>query len=346
VSQIGPINSYSYCAVQNDQSESELNFDAAAENDGESSRFYIRFKDPNVVVGNTGQGGDWRLQPNSCCIDKGVTLSNQTPADLDGNPRIWNDTVDLGAYEISIVNMQEEICEGDDYDFFGMILNEAGHYTTIIGCILYELDLTVKPLNIIPLEDEICKGESYDFFGILLNETGNYTYSTIDCNTYELDLTVNPLPVLICSSDTIIEQGQSVQLYASGADSYLWSTGETTETITVSPTMDTTYFVTGFSYNGCSTTAHIIVRVNTGCEELDGIEKPSLYPNPANDKVEIFMPLIDEVEVFNLLGTQMERVKAERMVVELDTSAYPSGVYVVHIRQLNNHTYAKLIIQH
>ena len=230
--------------------------------------------------------------------------------------------------------------------FFGMILNEAGHYSTIIGCIVYELDLTVNPLHIIPLEEGICEGETYDFFGTLLNETGNYTYSTIDCNTYELDLTVNPLPVLICSSDTVIEQGQSVQLTVTGADTYLWSTGETTETITVSPTMDTTYFVTGFSHNGCSTTAHIIVRVNTGCEELDGIEKPSLYPNPANDKVEIFMPLIDEVQVFNLMGVRIDHVKAERKIVELNTSAYPPGVYVVHIRQLNNHTYAKLIIQH
>ena len=346
VSQIGPINTYTYCAIQNDPSGSEFNFDAATENDGESPGFYIRFKCPDVVAGSTGYGGDWRLQMNSYCIDKGITISGQTATDLDGNPRIWNDTVDLGAYEISIVNMQEEICESDDYDLFGMILNEAGHYSTIIGCIVYELDLTVNPLHIIPLEEGICEGETYDFFGTLLNETGNYTYSTIDCNTYELDLTVNPLPVLICSSDTVIEQGQSVQLTVTGADTYLWSTGETTETITVSPTMDTTYFVTGFSHNGCSTTAHIIVRVNTGCEELDGIEKPSLYPNPANDKVEIFMPLIDEVQVFNLMGVRIDHVKAERKIVELNTSAYPPGVYVVHIRQLNNHTYAKLIIQH
>ena len=42
----------------------------------------------------------------------------------------------------------------------------------------------------------------------------------------------------------------------------------------------------------------------------------------------------------------MDYVKTNREVVELDTSAYPSGVYVVHVRQLNNHNYSKLIIQH
>ena len=71
-----------------------------------------------------------------------------------------------------------------------------------------------------------------------------------------------------------------------------------------------------------------------------------LFPNPANDKVKIYMPLIEEVEVFNQLGILMDHAKTNREVVELDTSAYPSGVYVVHVRQLNNHNYSKLIIQH
>ena len=31
-------------------------------------------------------------------------------------------------------------------------------------------------------------------------------------------------------------------------------------------------------------------------------EEIVIYPNPANDKVEIYTPLIDEVEVFNIFG--------------------------------------------
>ena len=49
--------------------------------------------------------------------------------------------------------------------------------------------------------------------------------------TYELDLTVNPRPAIQCSNDTIVEYGSTVTLTALGADSYLWSTGETTESV-------------------------------------------------------------------------------------------------------------------
>ena len=434
--QIGPTKPHYYCAVQNDDTES--NFNAQAENDGATPTFYVRFRNPDIAPGITGQGGDWRLQSNSLCINKGTTIANQTSTDLDDSPRLKHGKIDLGAYESDVVthivnayycedepyyyqdsllsglgsytflfpshpydslliiqmqeppptvfineeicenesydffgtilnesgqytstercvtyklrlivnpldsiSMKEEICEGEAYNFFGEILHEAGHYSTIVGCKKYELDLTINPMQSVSvfMEEEICEGESYNFFGRALRHAGYYS-TTLDCTTYNLDLDVKPLPEVQCSNDTLVEYGNLVQLYASGADSYLWSTGDTTQSITVYPITERTYTVRGFSKNGCSHTASVTVRVSNEIDDL------ALYPNPANNKVEIYMPLIDEVEVFNLLGTQMEHVKADRKVIELDTSAYPSGIYVVHIRQLNNHTYAKLIIQH
>ena len=43
--------------------------------------------------------GDYRLQAGSLCIDAGNNDYVTTATDLDGNPRIVNDTVDMGAYE-------------------------------------------------------------------------------------------------------------------------------------------------------------------------------------------------------------------------------------------------------
>jgi hypothetical protein len=44
-------------------------------------------------------GADFHLQSNSPCINSGYTASVTTIADVDGNPRIVGNAVDVGAYE-------------------------------------------------------------------------------------------------------------------------------------------------------------------------------------------------------------------------------------------------------
>ena len=54
--------------------------------------------------------------------------------------------------------------------------------------------------------------------------------------------------------------GESVTLTAHGLDSYLWNTGATTESITVTPTTTTTYSVSG-TYQGISATLSSVITV-------------------------------------------------------------------------------------
>ncbi|WP_185155409.1 DUF11 domain-containing protein [Rudanella paleaurantiibacter] len=70
----------------------------------------------------------------------------------------------------------------------------------------------------------------------------------------------NPAPVVTVTSATVCA-GSSATLTASGANSYLWSTGATTASIVVTPTATTTYSVTGTSSAGCSATATGTVTV-------------------------------------------------------------------------------------
>lgn len=435
--QIGSTANYSYCAVENDPSGTDSNYNAESDNDGRWPRFYVRFQNPNVIAGAAGQGGDWRLQSNSLCINKGANLLNLPSTDLDGASRCQHGKTDFGAYEANVtthditaylceeepyhyqdsilselglytflypsdpydslvivdiqppgppVFLSKEICSNDTYDFFGTLLNETGAYTTIENCITYHLSLRTKPLTIVAMQEEICDGNPYDFFGELLYEEGYYSttigcetyeldlmvyptshavimeeeicegevydflgrqlrnsghYSeTVQCTDYQLDLTVKPKPLLRCSNDTVVEYGNLVQLSATGADSYLWSTGDTTASITVYSDTDKTYTVNGYSQNGCSSSASIMVKVIGETDEI------VLYPNPANNRTEIYKPLIDEVEVFNLLGARIDHVDANRQAVVLDVSRYHNGVYLVHVRCLSNDFYQKLVIQH
>ncbi len=123
--------------------------------------------------------------------------------------------------------------------------------------------------------------------GILLVDGGNVSGATTatltlinvsssDANSYTCDITddnggvssnsstlaVNALPVLTKSGNTTICSGQSTTLSISGANSYLWNTSSTATFITVNPTSNTTYSVTGTDSNGCTKTETFTVQVN------------------------------------------------------------------------------------
>ena len=341
--QIGPSKNYLLCAVQNDDSPS--NFNARNENDGASPGFYVRFNHPCETSGIGGHGGDWRLQPNSLCIDLVDSIALQPPTDLEGNPRIRHNKNDLGAYESNSVAhiINSFFCEDEPLYYNGMLIPGPGTYSFLFPCADYDslviFHVGEEPLPAITMRAEICEGESYDFYGSLLYESGHYS-KNYNCDTYEIELTVTPLPTLQCTSNTAVIYGNSVQLTVSGAETYLWSTGETTRSITVSPEEDETYSVEGFSKTGCSKTATVSVWV------IKENDKMILFPNPASDKVVIHIPSIDEVDVFNLLGEHIVHINANREAVELDVSQFNDGIYIIQAKQLKNSYYEKLIVVH
>ncbi|MFY9418207.1 MAG: T9SS type A sorting domain-containing protein, partial [Bacteroidales bacterium] len=82
-------------------------------------------------------------------------------------------------------------------------------------------------------------------------------------NTATVSVTVNPLPdVQATAIPNEVCIGESTTISASGAITYEWDNGETTESFTVTPDETTTYVVTGTDDNGCENTAEITVIVN------------------------------------------------------------------------------------
>lgn len=128
--------------------------------------------------------------------------------------------------------------------------------------------------------DTICSGQS-----VTINATGANIYSWSN-GLISSSITVNPLvntyytvigfignctdtavalislknnPVLSVN-DTAICRGDSISLFISGATSYLWSNGQTGNSILVSPLVLTEYTVTG-NLNNCTDTAFVTVNV-------------------------------------------------------------------------------------
>lgn len=86
-----------------------------------------------------------------------------------------------------------------------------------------------------------------------------YTVTGTDANgcknTATKTVTVNSLPSVSISGPTTLCSGSSATLTVSGANTYTWSTGANNSTVVISPTVNTTYTLTGTDGNGCENMA-------------------------------------------------------------------------------------------
>ncbi len=88
------------------------------------------------------------------------------------------------------------------------------------------------------------------------------TGTTLGCiDTKTVNVLVNPKPVISALSPTICV-GTTTNIIVSGGLTYSWNTGATTSSITVTPTLNTTYTLVATNSVGCSNTKTISVIVN------------------------------------------------------------------------------------
>ena len=157
--------------------------------------------------------------------------------------------------------------------------------TDVNGCVnTATATVTVNPLPTITVNSPtICDGETATLTaagGVSYSwDTGNtgnpesvspavttsYVVTGTDANgcinTATATVTVNPLPTITVNSPTICD-GETATLTAAGGVSYSWDTGNTGNPESVSPTLTTSYVVTGTDANGCVNTATATVTVN------------------------------------------------------------------------------------
>lgn len=97
-------------------------------------------------------------------------------------------------------------------------------------------------------------------------QTTLYTVTVTDANSCvafaDVTVSINPLPIANAGADASICAGDCADLLATGGDSYVWSTLETTAGINVCPVSTTEYFVTVTDLNGCQDVDAVTVTVN------------------------------------------------------------------------------------
>lgn len=132
-------------------------------------------------------------------------------------------------------------------------------------------------------------------------------------NTAAVSVTVNAGPSLTLStSDTEICAGASATLNASGASTYNWTDGPPAPSFVVSPTVTTSYSVTGTASNGCSRTAMITQSVSlcTGFESLTSVEVTFFaYPNPATNVFYLRAEKDMQLTIHNELGQHISTIQ-------------------------------------
>ncbi|HRG00220.1 MAG TPA: kelch repeat-containing protein [Bacteroidia bacterium] len=111
----------------------------------------------------------------------------------------------------------------------------------------------------------LSSNNTYSITGL---SAGTYTYYAETSNGCGVQptrtpasFTINPAPSISVPSKSICV-GQSTVVTASGALSYTWSTGANSSTISVAPTNNTTYTVTGKNSFNCTNTQTVLVAVN------------------------------------------------------------------------------------
>jgi hypothetical protein len=154
-------------------------------------------------------------------------------------------------------------------------------------------------------------------------------------------------PLSLSSNSPTICLNASATLNSSGAITYTWSTGTIGATEIVTPSVTTTYTVSGTTSNGCILSSAITQSVDAciGIEELQSFESMKVYPNPCVSflKVEFFDENANSpIEILNYLGQSVLKVPYSN---SFDVSALAQGIYSLKLIGKDQKSYCSKFVK-
>jgi gliding motility-associated-like protein len=210
---------------------------------------------------------------------------------------------------------------------FSSLLNGGNYIATVtdaLGCTntdTVNVTVVVPPAGLISTAPSanICMGDSVTLSSsvgssaylwdtgdttasIMVNPVVNTTYALTMinppfCNGTVMDFMVinvfsNPVANISSTSNDTVCSGTNVMLLASGGSSYVWSTTDSTSSIAIIPTTDTTLTVVAITAQGCMDTASYFITalanpvaptITASAASICNTGNVQLYANPANN---------------------------------------------------------------
>jgi hypothetical protein len=169
-------------------------------------------------------------------------------------------------------------------------------------------------------------------------------------STATTQVTVNQLPVVVAASTrTNICRFESTTLNASGANTYSWSTGSSSASIVVNPTVQTTYTLTGTDANGCKNSSTLLIRVFSCVgvnENLAASDAINIYPNPSNGEFNISANKSMNLILINELGQLvLELTLTAENNYTAEVKGLAKGIYFVNSKDANLQFNKKIVVQ-
>ncbi len=226
--------------------------------------------------------------PSSAITASDTIICENEVINLNGNPNggtnpYQHSWTGSGQPFLSSTNNATSTFSGTTFGNYTLYYN----VTDTIGCTADDsinVVVNTNPTAVIAGNDSICEGDtttltatgggnySWNIGGsndsIVVSPTINTNYSVIvtdvnNCSdTANHNVTVNSLPIASIAGPTVICEGETTTLTASGGINYLWSTGSVNDSIVVAPNVDSTYLVIVTNASGCNDTTSITVQVN------------------------------------------------------------------------------------
>jgi hypothetical protein len=145
------------------------------------------------------------------------------------------------------------------------------------------------------------------------------------------NVTVSPVPSITAAiNPTLLCKGTSATLSAGGVSTYTWSAPVPTSQI-VSPTVTTTYSVTGSSSVGCQNKATVTESVINcaGIDEQSTQKMIHIFPNPSDGEITVEFLTPSSVQLVDQLGRIVIHEGDLKIRHDLSIRFLAPGVYYV-----------------